>query len=321
MGWRGALTVLIVPFLLTGSAFGQDYPSTQAGLQKLVADDVTMLPAPDASRLRKKLTDWENGIGVKCYHFPNVAPFCTPAVKDVIVDIQSHISKIDGLVIDSDEWSDQIPASEVPADGGGVMQGGLPVTLSQVLPRAVLPISPASASFNEAVMDFGRELWKRLGGPPRSNPGIDSFEDVDIDYALDSDSLPGVISVVFPWNYDEHGAAHGEFGFNDFNWNVAQNRPVEISDIFDTKTDWRHGLADAMMQAFQNENEAFFGNYTEDQMAQAVSDPTQWGLTKRGLRMDTQTYEAGGYAAGAPAAIVDWAELKPYLKKGGLVTP
>jgi hypothetical protein len=54
-------------------------------------------------------------------------------------------------------------------------------------------------------------------------------------------------------------------------------------------------------------------------MEQPFSDPRSWALLQTGLRIDTSSYEVCPYMCGAPAAIIPWAALKPYLKANGLV--
>jgi hypothetical protein len=315
---------LFVGCLLTATTYEADaqvFAPTKEGLQQLVLQDAAMLPTPYATKLRKKLSDWEHGVGVKCYNFPNRSPICSPEAKDVIADIQVHIFMIDGFVIDSDEWSDNIPSPEIPAPGGGLMPSGLPVALSQIFPKVVSSQSPAAKSFNTAAKQFGLSIWRNMGGPPRSNPEGDKSRDFEIDYAQNNNPLPGVISISYSWGDYSHGAAHGEFGGYDFNWNVAQKRPLEVGDLFNTKTDWEHGLATAILAAFQNSNQDYFANSTADDIVGEVSDPTRWAVTKVGLRVDTDAYEVGGYSYGAPSAVASWSSLKPYLKRGGLVDP
>ncbi len=313
---------LFVCCVLSASAYhaaAKVYPPTQAGLQQLVADDSPMLPTPYAIKLRKKLSDWEHGVGVKCYNFPNVRPFCFPAAKDVIADIQAHIFKVDGFVIDSTEWK-----ASMPSNGTSTADGGLPdtpINLDQVFPQIVSPNTPTTLAFNKAVTDFGLKVWTEEGGPPRAYPEQDDDEDVEVDYAQNPDPLPGVISIFFSWGDYPHGAAHGEFGGYDFNWNVAQKRPVEVGDIFDTKTDWKHGLATAILAAFQNADPSYFENSTAADIIGEVSDPGRWAITKPGLRIDTDVYEVGPYSASAPEVVESWSLLKSYLRRGGLVDP
>jgi hypothetical protein len=311
-------TLLLVSRLVASPhpADAQIHPPTKADLQQLVAQDTAILPAPYAARLRKKLSDWERGIGVECDKIPNSRPFCFPAAKDVIADIQAHTFAVDGFVIDRDIWSLTIPATDgdsTPVDS--------PVVLSQIFPKVVSPPSADARAFNEAAMNFGLDIWSRLGGPPRSDPGSDVSDDYSIDYAQNNDPLPGVISVSFSWSDYPHGAAHGEFGGYDFNWDVAQQRPVAIDDIFDTKTDWKIGLATAILAAFQSADDSYFGDSAPADIVADVSDPARWAITKAGLRIDTDAYEVGGYSDGAPSAIASWSSLKPYLKHGGLVVP
>jgi hypothetical protein len=343
---------LFVCCLLIVSSHGaaaQVYPPTKAGLQQLIADDSSMLPRPYAIMLQKKDADWERGVGVKCYQrwvgpvfsqihcvsngaggikcskqtIRNVVPaFCFPAAKDVIADIQAHIFKVDGFVIDSTEWKDSMPS-----DGPSIANDGLPakpITLDQVFPQIVSPNTPTTQAFNKAVTDFGLTIWSEEGGPPRSDPEQDDDEDVDVDYAQNPAPLPGVISISVSWGQYGHGAAHGEFGQYDFNWNVAQKRPVQISDIFDESTDWKSGLANSLAAAFQDALADYplkHSYVTGDFLLPFVSDPSRWAILKTGIRLDTDTDELGGYSAGAPSAVASWSSLKPYLKHGGLAAP
>lgn len=342
---------LILGCVLTAPSYEANakvYPPTKAGLRQLVAADAAFLPRPYALKLQKKETDWEQGIGVKCYKrwvgpafsqthcisngaggtkcsnqtIRNVVPAsCFPEAKNVIADIQAHIFMIDGFVIDSDDWLDDIPSPEIPAPGGGLMPSGSPVALSQIFPKVVSPQSLPAKSFNRAAMDFGLSIWTNMGGPTRSNPGSGNNEDFEIDYAQNDDPLPGVISISYSWGNYSHDAVHGEGGTYDFNWNVAERRPVEAGDIFDTKTGWKHGLATAILAAFQKTNQYYFANSTADDIVSEVSDPARWAVTKVGLRVDTDTYEVAAYSAGAPSAVATWSSLKPYLNHEGLIAP
>jgi len=240
------------------------------------------------------------------YNRPNQQPFCVPAAQDVIADTQSHIFTVDGFAIDSYEWSDS----------------GLPVALSEIFPMVVSPKSQAASSFNRAAMGFGFKVWTNMGGPPRSNLQSDNNEDFEIDYAQNKDALPGVISISYLWNKYTHGAPHPEFGGSDFNWIVAQNRTVEVDDIFDTKTDWKNGLANAIIAGLLKANQSHLEyRFAANDTIREVSDPTRWAITKCGLRVDTDTYGDVEYVDGAPGFLASWSSLKPYLRHGGLVDP
>jgi hypothetical protein len=288
----------------------QTYPPTKAGLEQLVADDAAMLPPARAVALKQKVENLEK-LNIKCYHYPNGKSNCYPEPKDFIAQIEAHIFKINGFVIDSDEWKVSIPSdNSTPA--------GLPdepVELDQNFPDIVSPVTPQTRQFNEAVKQFGLVIWSEFGGPPRANPEEDGYTDVTVDYSPNIEPVPGVISIEFSAGNSHHGAADGgEYDSFDFNWDVAENRPVKAGDIFDETTDWKNGLADAVNDYFRRQT--YLRGVEVD--AAIVSDPYRWALLQSGLRVDGAF---GGHSQGETSALITWAALKPYLKKGGLVSP
>jgi len=226
---------------------------------------------------------------------------------------EALISKVDGYSIAPLYWSSSFPQSKT----GCYQSEGTPIDLRLTFAEAVEPKTPATSAFNKAVREFELRLWNELGGPPLANPKLDGCQDIEIDYALNPSQIRGIISIAVILNNYTHGAAHGEFGADDFNWDVAKIRPVEIEDIFDLNSDWKTGLIRAVDTNLKSQNLQALDNSSQD----IVLDVSRWAILKSGLRIDSDVYEFGPYSDGEVAITIPWTDLKPYLKKGGLVLP
>jgi hypothetical protein len=316
---RCAALMLVTFYVLPGAfpASAQTYPPTIAGLRALVTDDAAMLPPPYAAQLRKQEADWEKGVSVTCVPTGSKQRYCYPEAKTVIQTIQSHIFKMDGYVFDGEDWSTSVQMSPTALEHVG--GASTAISLDQDIPQIVAPLDAKSRAFNAAVKSYLLFLWMQLGGPPRTNPQADQCCDFELDYAPNTDALPGVISLSITLDNYTHGAVHGEGKMEDFNWSLTLNRHIIPADLFRPDTNWQLGVATAGVVAFAGVPQYSENLRTPENMEQLFSDPRSWALLRSGLKIDTGSYEVCPYMCGAPAATIPWSSLKSYLKPGGLV--
>jgi len=308
----GMMAMPLVAVVAAMPALAQTYSPTKEGLRQLVADDAAMMPPPYAAKLRKQEADWEKGVGVTC------TAYCFPSAKDMITTIQSHVFKMDGYVFDDVEWSASFPLPpDVKQNIAGMAGSSTPIRLDQNVPQIVAPLDARAKAFNMAMHAYVDFNWERIGGPPQSTPTDDEYDDVLLDYAPNTDNLPGTISIAMSWDDYTHGAGHGEGREEDFNWSLAENRNVVPSDIFRQDMNWQLAIAKAGVAVFANVPQYSFSQRTVENMEAALADPRSWALLRSGLRIDTSSYEVCPYMCGAPSATIPWSALKPYLKPGG----
>lgn len=308
-----ASLLFIAGFVVTfpGSVMAQTYSPTKAGLERLVADDAAMLPSDKASGLKKILSDWEAGKGVNCSKMSDGSLYCLPNASMMIREIQGHFFRADGYSIAPSRWALSFPQSSTQCEE----PEGPPVDLQFLVPQVVRPETLTTKEFNKDVRSFALGVWSTAGGPLFSKPKSDGCWNVDVDYSPNPIPTDGVISIAFSWGNSVHGNVHGEGGTYDFNWNVAAGRPIQVVDIFDPNTDWKTPLVKQVNAHLQSQN--FSTSYTEV----VALDINRWAILKAGLRVDSDTDEFGPFMFGAVAVTIPWTDLKPYLKKGGLVSP
>lgn len=298
------VTITLLAFSLMASVhpvLAQTYAPTTAGLRALVADDAAMIPPPEATKLRKQEADWEHGVGVSCTQNVAGQQLCYPDAKAMIGTIQGHIFKMDGYVFYDEEWS-----ATTPSD------------LDENIPQIAAPLDAKARAFNSAVKADLQSTWMQNGGPPQTNPQSDDWRDVYLDYAINTSSLAGVISIEITLTDYMHGAMHPENQQDEFNWNLKERRLIIPADLFRQDTNWRLGIATAAIAAFANMRQDIYVPLTSKIMESAYSDPGSWGLLQSGLEIHTPQY-LRCYMCATGVATIPWSALKPYLTPGGLV--
>jgi hypothetical protein len=201
-------------------------------------------------------------------------------------------------------------------------------TLEQELPQIISPITPQSIVFNQKIKNFVETVWSNSNAPTLKTKNNLQNDDYylwagtgswDNEPTQDMQNmLPNVISIRFVYMDAAHGAGAGR-SVIDFNWLLAKERPVKLSDIFDPSKNWRKALNESVNAQRPPWPQ---GELPEPDLSARISDdPTGWLLRRDGIELvfgqgEFDGSENGGELAGP---VVPWSSLKPALKKGGLV--
>jgi uncharacterized protein YecT (DUF1311 family) len=164
--------------------------------------------------------------------------------------------------------------------------------------------SAEAKAFNMLIIDQG----PKLEGP------MDETSDISTRATIE-DVTPTRISVAINnWWYG-HGAAHGNYDISYLHFLRAEQRALEVSDVFD-KPGWEEKLGELALAKL---DETIEGGIWEESRADApkvAADPSRWSFSTEGLVIQYQPYEVTAYAAGAPTVTIPWAQLTDYLAEG-----
>ena len=312
-----ALVVVLVNVCFPVAA--ADYPNTKFGVEALLHDDLKILPAPYAAALRQRVQNWENGVGVKCYHFsaPKPSEQCLPDAEMLIASIKSTIFDVDGLVFDADEWNAEAPVSDSP----DILLKS-PLKLHRSIPIVVSPETPQARNFNAASKSFAMNLWQEAGGPTIFRPENDKFSDLDLEYSRNFDSLPNILSIKFDVGISPRGSMRAKGLFKEFNYSLDKDRLISAKDIFIEGTHWCESLTSAAIDGLQISsggrlprayNDGDHHAYLID-FEQTVCSPGRWIITSNGLKIQFEMEEIGSYSDGEPSTTVPWSGLKKFLR-------
>jgi hypothetical protein len=212
-----------------------------------------------------------------------------------------------------------------------VREGGKKVGYSV---NAEYPQVEGAEKFNQLAEGFvTKEVadFKKDAGPKRGEKDTmpEASEDsLTIRYTvrLLADEL---ISVEFPVDYYEHGAAHGSHAFHVINYDVKSGRVLSLADLFKPGSNYLAKISEVAIRQLHrwNRDSADYPGgggqpYLDDEGIAAGAKPSaenyqNWTITPRGLAVTFDYYQLGAYAAGAPAVVVPYADLKEIIRPGG----
>jgi hypothetical protein len=230
---------------------------------------------------------------------------------------------------------------EQPGMPGGVVttkkvkQGGKKLGYSV---NAEYPQVEGAEKFNQLAEGFvTKEVadFKKDAGPKRGEKDYmpEASEDsLDIRYTIRllTDNL---ISVEFPIDYYEHGAAHGSHAFHVINYDVKSGRELSLADLFKPGPGYLGKVSEVAIRQLHrwNRDSADYPGgggqpYLDDQgiaegAAPKAENYKNWTITPRGLVITFDYYQLGAYAAGAPAVVLPYSDLKDVLRADGPLAP
>ena len=200
--------------------------------------------------------------------------------------------------------------------------------------NAEYPQIEGAEKFNQLAQAFvSKEVaeFKKGAGPTRGEKDYmpEASEDtltVRYTVRLLSDDL---ISIEFPIDYYEHGAAHGSHAFHVINYDVKSGRELSLAELFKPGSDYLGKVSEVAIKQLHRWNKdsaeypAGGGQpYLDDEgiaegAAAKAENYQNWTITPRGLAFTFDYYQLGAYAAGAPAVVLPYADLKDVLRPGG----
>jgi hypothetical protein len=188
------------------------------------------------------------------------------------------------------------------------------VDVDMQFPAIVLPDPKLSAAVSAVVRDgataFGAKLKDTASGWCGLSPGRSPSVWVQCETTYASPKFVSVACV----GYVDMGGAHPNKSSITMNYEVPAIREVHIEELFAPGTGWRAALDRLVPSAFER---AFA---EEDPTAPAWFDPPTSGafvVTAQGLRFFFE--DQVPFVVGSVHPLVPWRELRPYLRRGGVV--
>ena len=163
-------------------------------------------------------------------------------------------------------------------------------------------------SYKKDVADFTAEDIKNLPA------GIS--EDVNYETILATNEL---ISLILD-NSEYLGGAHGSQVSTTVNYDLKNNRELELEDVFEPNSDYlktisEYSIADLKKRLGESSDADWIGNGA----GAKAENYRSWNLTKKGLMITFDAYQVASYADGPQTVIIPYSKLKPILRKDGIV--
>jgi hypothetical protein len=212
-------------------------------------------------------------------------------------------------------WSASAPLSQaVTAQYGhsGFDQGQVQSTFSA--PQIAHPHKKTEFVFNYFALAYAKTLWATHGGPASASPDTNGSADLALSWTQNTNSIPAVLSVQYNLSDYPRGTGQGSSQSTEFNWLLSQNRVVKSGDVFLRNPKWQPTLATDALYTFRQTNAALPAALDSlPAMQNLVTNPQNWIVTPQGLQIT-----CGSLGNCNSTALVPWAELSLYLRKGGL---
>lgn len=145
---------------------------------------------------------------------------------------------------------------------------------------------------------------------------ISLSNEVGYDVALANNEI---VSLIFS-NYAFLGGAHGNTQSSTINYDLKNNRELELADIFEPNSNYLKTISDYSIADLK----AHLTEMSDDEWiskgAAAEADNFKsWNLTKKGLMFTFDQYQVAAYAAGPQAVIIPYDKLENILRKDGVI--
>ncbi len=196
--------------------------------------------------------------------------------------------------------------------------------IQSIYPEITNLDSPAAKKFNElvknrvvALNDGYREFLGEMTDEDIKSlsPGISLSNEVSYDIALANNDF---ISLTVN-NYTFTGGAHGGTSSSVINYDLKNNRELELADIFEQNSNYLktisdYSIADLTKRLTDMSDEEWIGRGAGAEIDNFAS----WNLTKKGLMFTFDQYQVAAYAAGPQTVIIPYNDLKSVLRKDAL---
>jgi hypothetical protein len=136
--------------------------------------------------------------------------------------------------------------------------------------------------------------------------------------AMANDSL---ISIKYDLGGYTAGAAHGNSSSYVLNYDVKADKVLKLVDLFKPGAKYLQAISAYCISDLKRQSKKN-GNSLPDDMIQSGAGPNarnfqSWSITKKGLEITFDAYQAGPYAAGPQSVLVPYAALKELIKPDG----
>jgi uncharacterized protein len=211
-----------------------------------------------------------------------------------------------------DPWKTQQDLEANP--GFGTLTAQWPQSMSD---------SPEWKAWNAAVL---QATMKMAGADDKSgykwSDDMAAATETDVMATLDRVGTQ-VVSVALSADNMGHGAAHPSEGYEFFHWMLQEHRPLQVSDIFQTGSDWEKAVSNACRVSLRKQIGPDYDSYAAGDFAKTLSgivrNPSNWTLDSRGLGISFPEYSVTPRAEPVDPVKIPWSSLRPYLNKGFVI--
>ena len=197
-------------------------------------------------------------------------------------------------------------------------------TVDIQIPQITAPLTIQAAAFNKQII---RSISMNAG-----NFGVPNFscENPNNNYLVSAglrapikisgktvpDMLPGVASFGIDISQYCNGCSVQRNWPTPINWIIAKGRPIAAEDIFNPATNWQQALTDQACARSTGCGLLYLTNLPVE-----AAFPPNWLLSREGIviMFSAKDPVSNMYEGTEGTVLVPWANLKPYLKKDGLV--
>jgi hypothetical protein len=203
----------------------------------------------------------------------------------------------------------------VPVEYNEVIQKpGLTITAR--FPRITLPGDQRYDQFNqsaEALVRGETDAFKAEITDPKNRFAelqMGSFIDVTYDVFYGE---RGLVSVLFYVTYYLSGAAHPNHRTMPLNFDLTQNKPLNLADIFQKDTPYLQALVDLCTADLKRRNAMEWS----ENLKPVPETFHSWVIQKDSLLIWFDPYEVASYAAGPQKVLLPYTALKGYINPAG----
>ncbi|MDB5585215.1 MAG: hypothetical protein JWP26_185 [Devosia sp.] len=193
----------------------------------------------------------------------------------------------------------------VPDPNGGRFRLGRKVMSSLRMDGNDSLANAFNAYMRQVTADYTGE-YTDFAGAQRN----DSVANEDNDFLMVLGSVNARrISVVLGLEWYGHGAAHANSSLGNFHFLTKEERPLEVTDMFEGKN-WGTALATLVAERASVDLRDGEITYDGETMMPFATDPQRWSFTRAGLMVQFENQEV---TPGSPAVSVGWGVLRDYL--------
>jgi Protein of unknown function (DUF3298)/Deacetylase PdaC len=170
-------------------------------------------------------------------------------------------------------------------------------------------VTDSNDSYKKDVADFTDEEIKNMP----ASMGLSN--DVSYDNVWASNDF---VSLIFS-DFSFLGGAHGSQMSTTVNYDLKNNRELELKDVFEPNSDYLKMISDYSIADLKKLLGETGDNELVSEGAGAKAENFRsWNLTKKGLMITFDAYQVASYADGPQTVIIPYSKLKPILRKDGI---
>ena len=191
-------------------------------------------------------------------------------------------------------------------------------------PQITGSTNPAAQKFNQQarglVMDEVRSFKAAMVDAADKEIESTSGSDLGFGYTV-AVARDDLISIDFGIGGYYRGAAHPNSYSRVLNFDLKNNRPLSLADLFKPGARYLQILSDYCVKDLQKQSKAK-NDILDDESIKSGAGPDlknfrSWTITKRGLGINFDSYQVGPYVAGPQYVLVPYSALKEIVKPDG----